>query len=105
MTLADKMTKWGELQRAADALRDEIEREVLALGATQVVGDVRATFSGGRTAYDYRAAWFAYSGGREPDVDFCQVSYDYRAACQAAQLADIPATKSAPTVSLKLKAE
>lgn len=54
--LATRMLEWETTQRAADALRAEIEAAVLALGKTQTVGNVRATFSAGRRTFDYRAA-------------------------------------------------
>ncbi len=54
--LATLMIEWEHTQRAADELRAEIEAAVLALGKTQTVGNVRATFSAGRRTFDYRAA-------------------------------------------------
>ena len=54
--LAAIMLQWEDAQRHADALRAEIEAEVLALGKTQTVGNVRATYSAGRRTFDYQAA-------------------------------------------------
>ena len=54
-TLAVKMLEWETTQRAADALRAEIEAAVLEVGKTQTVGNVRATYSAGRRTFDYRA--------------------------------------------------
>ena len=50
------MLEWEAAQRKADELRLDIEDLVLALGKTQTVGNVRATFSQGRRTFDYRAA-------------------------------------------------
>jgi hypothetical protein len=55
-TLASLMLDYETAQRQADALRAEIEAAVLALGKTQTVGNVRATFSAGRRTFDYEAA-------------------------------------------------
>lgn len=54
--LATRMLEWETTQRAADALRAEIEAAVLEVGKTQTVGNVRATYSAGRRTFDYRAA-------------------------------------------------
>ena len=55
-TMASLMLDYEAAQRKADALRADIEAAVLALGKTQTVGNVRATFSAGRRTFDYRAA-------------------------------------------------
>ena len=49
--LAQTMLKWEQVQREADALAAE-----LGIGKTQTVGNVRASYSGGRKSYDYQAA-------------------------------------------------
>ena len=54
--LAATMLEWEATQRKADALAETIKGAVLAIGKTQVVGNVRATFSAGRRTFDYRAA-------------------------------------------------
>lgn len=51
--LATKMIEWERLTRQADLLAKEIEGAVLVLGKTQVVGNVRVTYSKGRGSYDY----------------------------------------------------
>ena len=101
--LATKMLEWETTQRAADALRAEIEAAVYALGKTQTVGNVRATFSAGRKTYDYRGAWMVFANGAEPGADFEKVTYDYRAACAANDL-EARFTQSEPSVSVKLLA-
>lgn len=53
--LAKKMIEWGEKKAALDVLTAEIESEVLKIGKTQTVGNVRATYSGGRETKDYDA--------------------------------------------------
>lgn len=54
--LATLMLEWEATQRKADALAAQIKAAVLAIGKTQVVGNVRATFSAGRRTFDYEAA-------------------------------------------------
>jgi hypothetical protein len=99
--LAHKMLEWQEVQARADLLKMEIEAAVLELGKTQTVGNVRATYSAGRKTYDYEEAW-RDEYDHLPAAIFQRVTYDYRAACTEASIADIPFTQSAPSVSLKL---
>ena len=54
--LATLMLEWEATQRKADALAETIKAAVLAIGKTQAVGNVRATFSAGRSTFDYQAA-------------------------------------------------
>jgi hypothetical protein len=54
--LAALMLEWEAAQRKADGLAEQIKSAVRAIGKTQVVGNVRATFSAGRRTFDYRAA-------------------------------------------------
>ena len=46
--LAAKMLQWEEVKRSLDALTEEIQAAVLAIGKTQTVGNVRASFAAGR---------------------------------------------------------
>ena len=54
--LAQAMLAWQELQTRADNLKSLISAEVMALGKTQTVGNVRAQYRSGRKSYDYEAA-------------------------------------------------
>ena len=54
--LAALMLEWEATQRQADGLAEQIKVAVLTIGKTQVVGNVRATYSAGRRTFDYRAA-------------------------------------------------
>ena len=94
--LAKKMLEWEELTRQANALADEISAAVLEIGSTQVVGNVRATYSEGRKSYDYYAAWNAVHK-TPPGVDHTKVSYDYRKACADYGIDDIPFTQGDPS--------
>lgn len=51
--LTDKMERWEELKLEISKLESEIKKEVLVLGKTQQVGNVKASFAKGRTRYDY----------------------------------------------------
>jgi hypothetical protein len=62
--LAKKMIEWGELKAQMDALENEIKTEVLAIGKTQTVGNVRATFSNPRKTYQ---GWDAAVMEAEPE--------------------------------------
>ena len=54
--LAQLMLDYESMQRRADELRKDIEALVLALGKTQTVANVRATYTAGRRTFDYQAA-------------------------------------------------
>ena len=103
--LAKKMLEWQEAQARADLLKMDTEAAALQIGKTQTVGNVRATYSAGRKSYDYAEAWRARGYGTGVDIEqFQKVTYDYKAACEAAGItqADIPFTQSAPSVMLKI---
>ena len=105
--LAARMLEWEETQRKADALKTVIETEVLALGKTQNVGNVRASYSGGRKSYDYEARLlFADEATLMPWTTEipATVRVDYRAACKGLGIEDVPFTQSEPSVSVKLVA-
>lgn len=84
--LASLMLDYEAMQRRADALRTEIEAAVLALGKTQTVGNVRATFTAGRRTFDYRAA--VATAELEPGqlAPFESLKVDYYEVVQAAIL-------------------
>ena len=51
--LTEKMARWEELKYEISALEADISKEVLALGKTQQVGNVRASYAKGRKIYNY----------------------------------------------------
>lgn len=106
--LAIKMLQWEQVQRLADNLRAIIESMVMRTGKTQIVGNVRATYSGGRKTYDYHTG-----AGNVPVTDRSVIerftvippSYiDWRKVCEHVKVpkADIPFTQSEPSVKVKL---
>jgi predicted transcriptional regulator len=52
--LTEKMAKWEELKLEISKLEADIKKEVLELGKTQQVGNVKASFAKGRTNYNYQ---------------------------------------------------
>ena len=111
--LAMAMLEWGELQARADELAAAIRDEVLALGKTQTVGKVRATYSKGRTIYDYELR--ADEGMSSPDVRLAEDWYnardentktvhvtDWKAVCEAMGAKDVPVkAQGEPSVTVK----
>lgn len=57
MDLSEKMKKWEDLQVEAQAIEKEIIAEVLALGKSQTVGRVTASYrkSSGNGSYNYES--------------------------------------------------
>ena len=84
-------------------LEAEIEAGVMAIGETRTVGNIRATYSGGRKTYDYRTA--AAEADPEIVVGHTTVEMvrktDWRGVCHEAKIVDIPFTQSSPSVSIK----
>lgn len=101
--LAQTMLAWEELMVQAKALEDQIKEVVLSLEKTQVVGNVRATYSTGRKSYQYEDAWREHGLDTGLDIeDYEKISYDYKKACEDGGL-DVPFTQSDPSVLLKLQ--
>jgi len=53
-TLANMMLEWEKLNAKITEIENAIKDSVLQLGETQVAGNVRATYSGGRKTYNYK---------------------------------------------------
>ena len=54
--LAQYMLEWEMMKEELDAQEDDIKRIVLQLGETVTVGNVKASYSKGRTVLDYEGA-------------------------------------------------
>ena len=105
--LAMKMLEWERVKRQLDEIEDEIETTVLEIGKTQTVGNVRATYSAGRKTYDYKAIAEAHPMVSESTIGLFSkaiVAVDWRGVCEHIGIEpdDVPFTKSAPGVSVKL---
>jgi hypothetical protein len=103
--LARLMLDWEELRRSMDSIEEEIKRDVLQLGKTQVVGNVRATYNNPRKTYDYE-------GSAEKEIDNVtleslklehkKVVYDWKEMCNVMDV-EVSYTEGQPSVTLKLE--
>lgn len=103
--LAQTMLQWEQVRRRLNEIEEAIRDSVLQIEKTQTVGNVRASYSRGRKKYDYQRA-IDNLVDLEPDalVPFETIKVDYRAACKALDVQDVPFKQSDPTVSVKLLA-
>ena len=105
--LAMRMLRWEVLQRQADFVMTEIEDTVLAMKKTQVVGCVTAKYNGGRRSFDYEAAAMGCDDVNAETIaryTTTKVVVDWRELCHKCEIVDgIPFTKSAPSVSVRIK--
>ena len=104
--LAMKMLAWEQAKKSLDTLEKEIEEAVLALGKTQTVGNVRATFSNGRKTYDYETAAVEHPMYHHATRElFTKVveTVDWKAVCEHMGVNEVPVLKQTePSVSVKL---
>jgi hypothetical protein len=104
--LATKMLQWEQKRLELDALETEIKEAVLTIGKTQTVGNVRASYSKGRTTYDYQAAVEIGIAAEKIHPDelyhYQIIKTDWRAACKAFDLDAFVKNQSGPSVSVKL---
>lgn len=106
--LAQRMLEWEQKRRELDDLEAIIQASVLSLGKTQVVGNVRATFSAGRKQYDYEAGASTWAGDpwafETAKADNTKEVTDWRWVCQALGIdeSNIPFKQGEPSVKLKL---
>ena len=106
--LALLLLRWELEREALDALETEIKGLVSMLGETQTVGRVRATYSKGRTTYDYELACRNHEADMNPVLvaKHAKTTVDWRAmALESLGLAqaEIPVAKvGEPTVSIGL---
>ena len=113
--LAKKMLEWESKKRELDTIEAEIKDAVMALGNTQTVGNVRATYSAGRRTFSYEApiniefgrAKAAGDGARISEIDAAirkasKEAIDWKVACEALGLERMLEKEGAPSVALKL---
>jgi len=106
--LAELLLSWEIEKAALDELEGKIKELVLTLGETQTVGYVRASYSKGRTTYDYELACRNHEADMNPVLvaKHAKTTVDWRAmAMESLKLAqaEIPVTKvGEPTVSIGL---
>lgn len=103
--IARLMLKWERAKQYLDELEEAIKDSVLQVGETQTTGNVKATYSGGRKTYDYRAA----AKATPPETELVEAhtkvteNVDWRSLCKAAGITDVPFTRSPPSVTVKLR--
>lgn len=125
------MLEWQELKEKMDALDAEITTTVLGLQATQTVGIVRATYSGGRAVYDYKTPglaadptvidlntssteivdWQGLAEALEPPPELLagytkiEKTTDWKAVCKESEIEPKVLSRSDPSVTLKILKE
>jgi len=117
--LALRMLDWEKKRVELDALEEEIKSAVLLIGGTQVVGNVRASYNGGRRSFDYegpvmdmyRKALFDEETadtlikvqGAINEHTRVVTTTDWRSACKDLALEAACVGKSDPSVTIKLE--
>ena len=109
--LAGKMLEWERKKREILALEAEIGKAVLAVGETQTVGNVRATYSAGRKSYDYQEAADGHPMVSSATIELftrfipAASRIDWKKICEHAGIDDVPFKQGEPSVKLKLLKE
>jgi hypothetical protein len=101
--LAQAMLDYGKLRAELESLGDAIKSTILAIGETQTVGNVKATFRKGRKSYDYEGAQDAWPQEvvDRHTTETLVVKTDWKAACKEQGL-EAPYTEGEPSVKIKL---
>ena len=100
--LAALMLEWENTKKRLAELEAEIIPSVLAIGKTQTVGNVRASYRQGSKSYDYETP------GKNAHDDVIaahtetKITTNWKAVCEAANMTPMIASQSAPSVSVKL---
>ena len=101
--LAMKLLEWEQKRRELDVLEAEIQAAVLELQTTQTVGNVRASYRKGSRRYDYEMAVREAQVSDDALQAFQSIQTDWRAACKAFEITNLPVkSQSGPSVSIKL---
>ena len=108
--LAWLMLNWGKVRRQLTEIEEAIKDTVLALGKTQTVGTVRATYSKPRSSYDYQGPVLDILGGNGDSTaagavvaDHTRKVVDWRAVCKDLKVKPIVTTGEGPgSVTVKL---
>ena len=100
--LAALMLEWEETKDLMDEIEARIRDAVLELGKTQTVGNVRASYSGGRKTYDYETAGLAAPAEIITVHTATKYITDWKAVCEDAQIEAPVLRQSDPSVTIKL---
>lgn len=99
--LARLLLDWEVMKTNLDTLEAKIKDSVMDLGESVQAGNVKATYYKGQKRYNYKVAVESANVKPEALEPFEKISIDYRAACEELEIADVPFTQSAPSVTLK----
>ena len=101
--LANLMLKWEELRKQLDDIEATIRLEVLAVGKTQTVGNVRATFNNGRRTFDYETPAKPIA---PPELVMQHTEIiekiDWKSICDEVGATPILVSQTEPSVNVKL---
>ena len=105
MELPQLMHQWREAKATLEAIEQQISKQVMALGKTQNVDNIRASYSNGRKTLDYQGA--CKDVPQETLDAYTKVipesrKVDYTALCKGEGIKAPELSKSAPKVTLKL---
>ena len=102
--LAQALLLWEKLMNQAKLVEMDIQKAVLVLGKTQTVGNVRASYSGGRKTYDYQTP--ALDAPVELIADYTKtetvVTTDWKMICELAGKEPLVVSQTAPSVTVKM---
>ena len=107
MSLSEMMSEYYELKQQCASLEKRIKDEVLKLAKSQQVGNVKATYTKGRTLVDYKAIAEPLADS-DTVYEFSEQKVDWRKVYLAIQDTVEPSIVSAntvisePSVSLKV---
>jgi hypothetical protein len=110
IAVVQKLLEWRFAKLELERIEDEIRRDVLLLKETQKAGPITATYSGGRTSYDYEGAVLRgpvtvtddQIAAHTTEIP-ASVKVDYRAICRELEL-DVPITgQTDPSVRIHIK--
>lgn len=99
--LARLMIEWEDGRKRLDVLESQITAAVLEHGKTVVVGNVAASYSKGRTTYDYAGAG---KDAPEEAIQLCtEPTTDWRSVCALAHINPPVLKVTEPSVTVKIK--
>ena len=97
--LSKKMLEWADKRAELDVIEAEIAKEVLVIGKTYTVGNIRASYSAGRSTKDYDAV----KDQVPPEIvaKHSSVTVAWAKACEEAGIDAPEKSKSEPSVTVK----
>ena len=101
--LANLMLKWEELRKQLDDIEATIRLEVLAVGKTQTVGNVRATYNKGTRTFDYETPSKPITPPELVKQHAETIEkIDWKSICKKVGATPIVVSQTEPSVSVKL---